>query len=491
MLVVTVPDVPRALTRLHWLSGVSYVEPIRRSRRLAFVPDDPLAVSQWYLAFVRAFDFWAERPPTAPVLVATIDSGIDGGHPEFAGRIEAARSFVAGKATRDPLGHGTMVAGEIAAAIDNGRGIAGMAFPARLLVAKVARRDGTVSTEAIARAIRWATDRGAEVINLSFGGLRDPANPARDTYSRLEHAAIEYAVSRGVLVVAPTGNCQAICPFGFAHYPAALPHVLGVSAVAQDGRALSFSNRDSRYNDLAAPGTGIISTLPTTLTDASCGDPGYSLCASDPFQRLGQGTSFAAPLVSAAAALLLSEQPNLRPDQLRQLLVRSARDLGPAGRDRETGAGALDVTAALVSLSGPRFAADHLEPNDDLGRDAPKLWGKRRSLRATFDRYDDPLDVYRVFLRKGQRLSARLQLPAGTKGRLILWPPRTGPLSLWRPARERRIEMVRPAQKTRSRRAPSLNYRARRQGWHSLALRLTKGPRAGYMLKLVKRRAAK
>ena len=153
------------------LPGVAYVERVgNRGRRMAFLPTDPLVGRQWHLGAVQAFDAWPQRPTfSAPGLrVAVIDSGIDGGHPEFAGRVAAARSFVGGSARGDQHGHGTFVAGLIAASLNNDQGIAGMAFPAQLLVAKVVRKDGIVPLEAEARAIRWAVDRGASVINLSL-----------------------------------------------------------------------------------------------------------------------------------------------------------------------------------------------------------------------------------------------------------------------------------------------------------------------------------
>ena len=90
--------------------------------------------------------------------------------------------------------------------MNNAEGIAGIGIPAQLLVAKVVRADGTISLEAEANAIRWAVDQGARVINLSLGGLRDPKNPSRDTYSPLEAAAVDYAAANGVVVVAAVGN---------------------------------------------------------------------------------------------------------------------------------------------------------------------------------------------------------------------------------------------------------------------------------------------
>ena len=96
------------------LPGAAYVERLG-SRRLAYTPNDPLAARQWYLGMTRAFDYWDSAPTLAPVRVAVIDSGVDGTHPELAGRIAASRTFVGGSALVDQFGHGTMVAGEIAA----------------------------------------------------------------------------------------------------------------------------------------------------------------------------------------------------------------------------------------------------------------------------------------------------------------------------------------------------------------------------------------
>ena len=121
--------------------------------------------------------------------------------------------------------------------MNNGVGIAGLAPSAQLLVAKVVTKSRAIPVEAEARAIRWAVDNGARVINMSLGGIRDPLDPERDTYSRLEADAVAYAISNGVVVVAAVGNSdQAPAnPWKYASYPAALPHVLGVSAVTETG----------------------------------------------------------------------------------------------------------------------------------------------------------------------------------------------------------------------------------------------------------------
>jgi Subtilase family len=430
-LVVERPAPPR----LRDLPGATYVERLR-ARRLAYVTNDPLAPKQWHLEYNRAFDFWEQMPILPAVRVAVIDSGVDGDHPDLAGKIADAKSFVGGSAREDTEGHGTFVAGLIAAGVNNAAGIAGMAPSAQLLVAKVVHGNDLIDVEAEVRAIHWAVENGADVINMSLGGFRDPRDPDRDAFSPLEAAAIGWAHGRGVVVVAAVGNNMDVParPWPFASYPAALPHVLGVSALARDGSVPVFSHRDKIYNDIAAPGVGILSTFPRALTAESkdCAEQGYSSCANDDFRK-GQGTSFAAPQVSAAAAVLLAVRPKLRPEQVTALLTRTARDASaatgcsmcPLQRDAFTGWGRLDLTAALRALSGPIPAPDKLEPNDDAGADAAMLWGRKRRVEATLDFWDDQSDVYAIKLKRRQRVDVSLRGPAGTDTNLIVWKPGT------------------------------------------------------------------
>ncbi len=399
----------------------------------AFTPADPLAATQWYLAANRTFDAWAEPPALQPVKVGVIDSGIDRGNPNFKGRIAAARSFVGGTPD-DEEGHGTIVAGIIAANTGDDLGIAGSSPSAQLLVAKVVDRDGSVPVDAEARGIRWAVDAGARVINVSLGGLRDPADDDRDTFSDEERDAVEYAVAHGVLVVAAVGNGDQapVEPWRYASYPAALPQVVGVGALARSGRIPAFSNRDPMYLDLVAPGEGIVSTFPRTLTARvlGCAEQGSTLCAGGDY-RAPEGTSFAAPQVTAAAALLLALRPRLRAEQVRTILERTAVDVTAAdgcskcavGRDHVSGFGRLDVEAAVGALAREVVATDLLEPNDDAGPGIPRLWGTTRTIAATVDPWDDPSDVYAVQLRAGQRLDVRLRRPPGTMLRLSFWAP--------------------------------------------------------------------
>lgn len=421
------------------VSGAAYISNIGASRRsLAFANTEPDASQQWYLTADNAWSHWDAPPNLAPVKVAVIDSGIDASHPEFAGRVLGGISYVGGDWRTDTCGHGTFVAGEIAANAFNNVGIAGLAFNAELLVAKVVEPDCNVSTEGEVKAIRWAVANGARVINLSIGGTRDPVDPDLDSYSPAEESAVEYAYSKGVLVVAAVGNgTQAPkMPWPYADYPAALPHVLGVAALRQDGSVPDFSNRDEQYVDLAAPGAAIFSTIPRNLVDASiggCAGVAYSNCGPSEFQE-GIGTSFAAPQVTAAAALLLGIDPRLKPSQLEWLLERSATDADPAtgcpicpvGRDSLTGFGALDVSAAIDLLGNEHNlpTPDIMEPNDDAGSMAYPF-GPPRAITATLDYWDDPVDVYSIKLTEGEELFARLGTDAVAPNSLLLWKPGT------------------------------------------------------------------
>jgi Subtilase family len=477
--------------------GVEYVERIDTSRRLAFVPNDPLVPRQWYLDRIHAFEAWTKVPALVPVRVAIVDSGIDAEHPDLQDAILEGRSFVNSSWRKDTNGHGTFVAGQIAAGINNNQGIAGIAFPAQLLVAKVVRSDQTISLEAEALAIRWAVDHGARVINLSFGGVRDPRHPERDTYSPLEASAIEYAVRNGVLVVAAVGNSTTTDdPGEYAGYPAALPHVLGVSALDRDGSVPSFSNSDKVFNDLAAPGEAIFSTIPRALTVSgisriACVQPGYSDCGPGEFRR-GEGTSFAAPQVTAAAALLMAEDPLLQPEQAVSILERSAVDSTPtrgckrcwAGRDWYTGWGTLNVAAAVDLLTGPLPDADFREPNDEAGGRAPLLWGKRRkNLVATIDYWQDQTDIYRIWLRRGQRIRATLVGPDAAELAMFLWKPGTKRVTDF--ADQRRLAARATVGEVRR-----MRYKAPARGWYYLQVKIA-APGAGkYTLRYFKRAPA-
>jgi hypothetical protein len=444
----------------------------------AFANPEPYAAEEWYLDQDEAWSFWPTMPSLAPVKVAIVDSGIDGSHPDLVGRVVAAKSFVGGSAYHDEEGHGTFVAGEIAANPTNAIGMAGLAFNARLIVAKVVAADGDVSLPAEVAGIRWAVDQGARVINLSLGGVRDPLNPSLDTYSPLECAAVEYAYSKGAVVVAAVGNGtqSPSTPWRYAAYPAALPHVIGVAAVRRDRSVPDYSNRDAVYVDVAAPGDNMFSTIPANLVadDSGCADP-YSDCG--PFElRDAIGTSFAAPQVSAAAALILGVNPALTPDQVSYLIERTAADASTisgcgacaAGRDALTGWGTLDVASALTRLTStlPLPQPDRYEPNDDAGPWAHTLPAHQHSVDASLDYWDDNLDVYRVRLAPGQRLFARLTPATDAKVRLQLWAPGADHLD------GLDVRSVRLADSQQAGRQARLSFRIRARGLYYLSAKV-------------------
>jgi subtilisin family serine protease len=461
--------------------------------RADYVPTDPLVSRQYYLAQDHAFDgFGAELPTVNPVRVAIIDSGLDGTHPEFPkAKIWAARSFVGGSPLVDEQGHGTFVAGEIAAAL-NGEGIAGIAFPAQLIVAKIARGDESISVGDEAAAVRWAADHGAQVINLSIGGLRDPFNPKRDTFSQAEANALEYAYRRGAVLVAAIGNGDEApsMPWPYGSYPAALPHVLGVSALTAGGNVPAFSNRDLIYNDIAAPGQDIYSTLPRSLTAQrpTCVNQGYSDCGPDEF-RHASGTSFAAPQVAAAAAVLLALRPTLTPDQVTSVLERTATDINAATgcrqcalqRDALSGWGRLDISRAVAALDGVLPPPDRLEPNDDAGRHAPFLPRTMRTLHATLDFWDDQVDVYRMRLKAGERVVLDLAGPKGTTINLLLWRPGTKRVEGLRGQEMRVAQSIRPGP------SQHLGYRVKRGGAYYVEAKLVTRSFGAYTLRITRK----
>ena len=300
-----------------------------------------------------------------------------------------------------------------------------------------------------------------------------------------------YAVSKGAVVVAAVGNADEApaMPWGFASWPAALPHVIGVGALTRSGNVPDFSDQDPQYVDLAAPGVGIFSTFPRDLTagQANCSAQGYTECAIGDYHR-PEGTSFAAPQVAAAAAVLLGVNPALTSSQVTRILERHADDVDaasgcpvcPTGRDRYSGWGSLDVTKAVDFLSSgsPLPPSDKLEPNDSAGQ-APKLWGKRTQIAPTLDYWDDRADWYRVKLAAGQRLRVRAAAHwSNGNVDLTLWRPGTGTVLHGRKGRVART--AGPAK------TQHLSYRAPSTGWYYVALRVERPGGGRYTLKITK-----
>jgi subtilisin family serine protease len=471
------------------LVGAGAIALIAVSSAAAFTPTNSYYGKQWYLGQDHAFDAWPTPPlGLAPVKVAIIDSGVDCSLPDLATQIANEKSFVGGSACSDTEGHGTIVAGEIAGEL-NAAGVVGLAFNSQLLVAKVVAPDGTIPLKAEAAGIRWAVNQGAQVVNLSFGAVRDPHDPALDAYSKVEARAVAYAVEKGATVVAAVGNSDEAyaTPWPYASWPAALPHVIGVAALTRSGNVPNFSDRDPTFVDVAAPGVDIFSTFPKDLTaqQQSCTLQGYTDCASGDYRK-PEGTSFAAPQVSAAAAVLLGVLPTLTSSQVAAVLERNADDVDaasgcaacPIARDKYSGWGRLDVAAAVNAVSSGTGlpASDRDEPNDDVSQAYP-LWGRRPAVNATLDFWNDRVDVYRVKLEPGQRLRARTRARPGAVG-LILWRPGTTTVTMG-PGSILAYSALRG-------KTQHLSFRARKGGWYYVEVRVRRPSAGRYSLHLNK-----
>ena len=281
----------------------------------------------------------------AGAVVAVVDSGVQADHEDLIGSVLPGWDVLDNRpgATTDPDGHGTHVAGIVAAVAGNGRGMAGGAPGARILPVRVLRADGSGSMSDVAKGIVWAVDHGADVINLSLGGISGAA---------IYRPVIQYARDHGVVVVAAAGN-EAL-KGNAAFYPAADPDALAVASVTPAESRAPSSNWGP-YLDLAAPGVGILGPCPATAT--KCGR--NRTPSLPPDYAVFSGTSMAAPFAAAAAALLVAAQPRLEPAEVHRLLQATAEDLGAPGWDQEFGAGMASPRAALVRAGAERPAPDN------------------------------------------------------------------------------------------------------------------------------------
>jgi hypothetical protein len=206
--------------------------------------------------------------------------------------------------------------------------------------------------------------------------------------------------------------------------------------------------------------------------------------------RRGEGTSFSAPQVSAAAALILADSPQLQPDQVAALLTRSANDADPnsgcercsAGRDSLTGWGVLDVADSVRALDGTLPEPDRFEANDEAASAAP-IWGRKgHRIMATIDYWDDQVDVYKIKLRRGQHLVARLRGPRGTNTNLFLWKPGTRRVA--GSAVDRRLLA---GKSTSPGSAERIRVRAKETGWYFLEVKSSTPGAGRYSLRFRKR----
>ena len=282
---------------------------------------DPLYSDQWYIPDTNFDQAWEVLKNNTITKVAVIDSGIYSDHPDLKGKILEGYNFVAGSTdVSDDNGHGTFVAGIIAAA-HNEIGIKGLYDYARIIPVKVIDENGIGTYEDAVKGIVYAADNGATVINLSIGGYG---------FSYTLQDAVDYALEKGCIVVAAGGNDGIEQEF----YPAAYQDVIGVSALSAERRIWPYSN-SGRHIDISAPGDNIISTgLNENYVYAS-------------------GTSASAAMVSALAAMLIAERADLSISSISRLIAQSAKDLGETEWDKFYGSGEIDGKAVLTEQVNP------------------------------------------------------------------------------------------------------------------------------------------
>ncbi len=360
-------DVLAAASEFRVLPDVAYAEPDFLVREVA-VPNDPYYTSsgswgqpygdQWGLHAINAEGAWQTTQGSSDVVVAISDSGIDGTHPELQGKlwinpgedldqngrvdpsdINAVDDDLNGyvddlegwnwvdnnRILTDGRGHGTHVAGVIAAVTDNGAGIAGAAWAVTVMPLKGLNNTGEGTTTNLARTIRYAAENGADIINMSWAG------PSSATVA----SALDDASARGAVLVAGVGNNN-----GYAGglMPASHPAVIAVGGLGDGGNRWISSNWGDML-DVLAPAVNILSLKAAgTALGPTVGS----------FYTYLNGTSMSAPHVSGALALLRTLSPAFSADFLELILQQTARDISPPGRDTFTGYGQLDAAAAVA-----------------------------------------------------------------------------------------------------------------------------------------------
>ncbi|MDH7569866.1 MAG: S8 family serine peptidase [Armatimonadota bacterium] len=311
---------------------VEFAEPDRVYAPEA-VPNDPYYVLQWHLPRIECPAAWETTAGSAAVTVAILDTGVDGTHPDLVANMAAGWNVYDGNSnTADVTGHGTNVAGTVAATTNNGLLVAAVAGNCRIMPVRVSDPNGYAASSTIAAGLVWAADHGARVANISYA-VTDSATVA---------AAAQYLQSLGGVTTVAAGN------YGTFDSTPDNPYVLTVSATDSSDVRYSWSNLGTCV-DLAAPG----SVYTTARGGGAVG---------------AVGTSFSAPIVAGVAALMLSVNPSLTGEEVQAILKESADDRGPAGWDPDYGWGRVnaaravafsrpDITPPAVSFSTPSQGA--------------------------------------------------------------------------------------------------------------------------------------
>jgi len=333
---------------------------------------------------MRVRDAWSlERGGSG--IVAVLDTGVQASHRDLAGRVLAGYDFANDDSNAaDDNGHGTWVAGIIAANPNDGYGIAGISWSDKILPVKIMTREGSGNTADLTSGITWAANHGATVINMSVGG-----------FPSLQYVqdAVNYAWNKGVVLVGAAGNNNRQENF----YPASFANVVSVSATQVNDEFAHWSSYGTKV-DVSAPGASVQTTNCTVCTYAdhnTWGDHTYI-----------SGTSFATPNTAGVIALIRARYPSDTPAQVVSRLINSSDDLGYAGFDVRYGRGRVNAYRAVgATVAGPaRSSGDALEPNNSLGAArAIPLGTTRPSIHPAGD-----VDVFSVSVPRAGRLDVRV-----------------------------------------------------------------------------------
>ena len=284
----------------------------------SLTPNDPSFNNQWHLAKMKCPNAWDITCGSTSVIIAICDSGVDATHPDLAAAIVPGWNFYDNNSdSSDTDGHGTGVAGTAAAIGNNGVGVSGVAMNCRIMPIRISDATGYAYYSAMANAVTYAADHGARVANLSF----------KASNSSAVRSAAQYLNSKGGVLTVSAGND------GLFDTTADNPYLLTVSATDSTDTLASWSSTGNNV-DLAAPGVSVLLTMK---------GGGYGW---------GSGTSFSAPCVAGAAALLISIKPSLSATEVMDLLKQTADDLGAPGWDTSYGYGRVNAYKAVLAATG-------------------------------------------------------------------------------------------------------------------------------------------
>ena len=329
-----------AIAKLSRHPLVKFAELDRRVKS-TFVTNDPYAGSEWHLAKVGAPTAW-DQSQGAGVVIAILDSGVDGSHPDLVPNLVPGYNLVDNNTnTADVCGHGTAVAGTAAAAGNNGIGVTGIAGQAKIMPLRIASFDATANgctayLSTIVSGITYAADHGARIVNASYGGLGSSA---------AVQSAAQYLKGKGGLLFISAGNN------GINENIAPSTAMIPVSATDSNDVITSWSSYGS-FVALSAPGLGIYTT-----------SQGGSYSA-------WSGTSFASPLTAGVGALLMAANPALDNLTIEQLLYTTATDLGAAGRDTYYGYGRVNAAAGVQAAARTVVTPDTQPPTATISSPA-------------------------------------------------------------------------------------------------------------------------